>query len=111
MAIGTISTVKGADTIFGNKRVKVRDIQITAGANYTTGGVPLAASDVGLKKIDVVFPGHAKDSNGAHNVSLSYDYTNSKLQAYFSANAAANAEVGANTDLSTYTARVIFIGY
>jgi hypothetical protein len=52
MAIGTITkpTALGssADYNDANKRVRVRDVQLTSGANYTTGGETITAAAVGL---------------------------------------------------------------
>jgi hypothetical protein len=108
----TITKVTGADTTFGNKRIKTRDI--TFDSSYPTGGEALTAADVGLTKIDnVLSVGTATNSAGtlAHNVR--YDFTNSKLQA-FETGAAVDGphkEATSTADLSAYSARLTFIGH
>ncbi len=117
MALGTITrTGVGSDTIFGNKRIKIRDIQLTSGANYTTGGETVTPAMVGLRKIDqVLTDAGGKNATGTFAVPVRYDYTASKLQAYryngASAGVAFLEEVGAATDLSTFSVRATFIGY
>lgn len=112
----TIDKVTGADTVWGNKRVKVRDI--TFDSSYPTGGEALVASDVGLSKIEHVIPnGPAADSDGTggtHAVLVRYDYSTSTIQAFeggASANAAVFDEKGDTESLANYTVRVTFIGY
>lgn len=112
----TIARVSGADTTWGNKKVKVRDI--TFDSSYPTGGESLTAADVGLRKIDQVIPnGTAVDSDGTggtHAVVVVYDYSTAKLQAFeggASANAAVFDEKGSTESLANYLVRVTFVGY
>jgi hypothetical protein len=95
--------------VIGNKRVKVYDFVLGTGANYPTGGEPLAASLVGLRRIiSVKECGVAKaTSGGATARTVSYDYTNNKLQIYTTG----SAEAANNSDQSTITARLEIIGY
>lgn len=95
--------------IIGNKRVKVYDFVLGTGANYPTGGEPLAPSLVGLRRFISVKPcGSPKaTSGGATARDISYDHTNAKLQIYTTG----SAEAANNSDQSTMTARIEFVGY
>lgn len=107
MALGTVTKVDA--WVEGNKRVRVYDVVLGTGTNYPTGGEPLAPSLVGLRKITAANSlGAARaTSAGATCRTVSYDYTNSKLQIYTTASAeAANA-----SDQSAFTARIEFVGY
>lgn len=111
MALGTITKIDGyADA---NKRVRVVDVQLTSGANYTAGGESLTPAMLGLRRIT-----WAESSIGLSSTptgfQIRYDYTNQKLvvlaQAVAGA-AVALVDVTANTNLSTFTARIRFEGY
>jgi len=113
MALGTITKVTpNADFTSGNKRVRVRDIQLTSGANYTTTGAAITAPQVGLRsRIEqVAVLGPAVNAAGTASVSVAWNYTSGKLQCYFSVSTLADAEVAANADLSTYSVRIAFTG-
>ena len=125
MALGTITkpTALGsaADYTVANKRSRTRDVQITSGANYTTGGETITAASVGLRSQihQVVMDGNARTTTGgASSLALAIDYSPTdgsvKLQAYrydgASAGKAFLEEVAANVDLSTFSARLTFIG-
>lgn len=119
MAIGTLTPVKGAHYRVSNKRCRVYDVQLTAGANYTTGGETIKATDVGLRgAIDQVHVMSNPKATGGAIGALAVDYGSTagaspssvKLVAYFSTNGAADTQVSANTDLSGYTVRCVFIG-
>lgn len=110
----TLSNVSAANTVWGNKRVRVYDV--TFDNSYPTGGESLVASDVKLKKIEQVIPhGAAVDSDGSGGtqaVAVTYDHTNSKLQAFESgASGAVLPEKGNTESLANYTVRVTVIGY
>ena len=118
MAIGTITKLSpSGDYVSGNRRVRVRDVQLTAGANYTTGGEPITPASVGLsKRIEMVkCIGQGRTTTGgAATIPLSVDYTaiagNAgavKLQQYV---AATGAEQASNANLSTFSARLEFVG-
>lgn len=113
----TIAKVTGADTVFGNKKVKVRTI--TFDSSYADNGESLTASDVGLRKIEQVIPnGPFRKSDGSDAIVPSYDFTNAKLLAFDQKDPGsaggtdiAFPEVANTTDLSAYSGRVTFIGY
>jgi len=111
MAI-SVAKVTGADSVWGNKRVKVRDI--TFSGNYATGGEALVASDVDLRVIEQVIPqGVASAADLATSNSVHYDHANNKLVFYESgASGTAQAE---KTNGEAYPTgsilRATFIGY
>src|SRR4051794_33479755 len=114
MALTVAKVSPNADTVFGNKRIKIRDV--TFDNSYATGGLALTAATVGLKVIQqVLTDAGAKNAAGTSVVPIRYDYTNSKLQAYrydgASAGKAFLEEVTAAVDLSLFTARITIIGY
>lgn len=106
-----------ADTVFGNKKVKVRTV--TFSSSYATGGESLTAANVGLKRIEVAIAhGPFRKTDATDAVFGSYDHTNNKLAAYRQKDPGATGgadialpEVGSGTDLSGYSGRMIFIGY
>lgn len=117
MAIGTITPVTpSAGYADANKRVRVFDVQLTSGANYTTGGEIIAPSQVGLKmRIQQVHStGQARTTaGGAATIPVSVDFAPAgatgsvKLQQYV---AATGAEQAGNANLSTFSIRLVFIG-
>lgn len=110
MALGAISVPTGvqANTTFGNKKVRIRNIVLTTGANYTTGGETVTPSAIGLsKRIELVVGTIAPaTSGGATTRTVGFDYTNQKLQVFTTG----SAEAGSNSDQSAFTARLMFIG-
>lgn len=116
MALGTISKITpNPDSTAGNFKVRVRDVQLTSGANYTAGGETITPSQVGLRRIfQVVTDAGGKNAAGANVVPVRYDYAANKLQAYrydgASVGKAFLEEVAAGVDLSTFTARLTFFG-
>jgi hypothetical protein len=101
----SIAKVSGADTVFGNQRVKVRDI--TFDSSYPTGGESVTASDVGLKKVLYAIP-TVQAVGGTQNVAnVYYDPTNAVLKVFDET----PAEAGNGQDLSTLVVRVVFFGY
>jgi hypothetical protein len=108
LTVAAVANVK--DTVWGNKRIKTR--QVTFDSTYPTGGESLVASDFGLKTIDTVLvAGPARKSDGSNAVIASFDHTNKTLMAFWSAaSGAAPGQVSNNTDLSTYSVRVVAIG-
>lgn len=108
MALGTMTKVTAYNS--GNKRIRVWDIQLTSGANYVTGGTTITAASVGLRKIEAI-----NGSIAVHSTPTVTRYvywvlgdgaTTTKMFV-----AATTSEVAANTDVSPYTVRVMFIGY
>lgn len=109
----TLSNDKAANTVWGNKRVRVYDV--TFDSSYPTGGESLTPADVGLKKIEQVIPqGPAADSDGtggANSVDVRYDYSTQKLQAFEGGGAGAvNPEKGNTESLANYLVRITFVG-
>lgn len=105
MAGVTIAKVTGADSTWGNKRVKVRDI--TFDSSYPTGGEPLVASDVGLKNIDFAIVTIQAVGGTVNVTSVYYDTTNKKLIAYDET----PAEVADTSTLATLVVRAVFFGW
>ena len=108
----TVAKVSGADTVFGNKKVKVRDI--TFDNSYPTDGESLTAADVGLKVIQQAIPhGVAVNTAATSAVTVRYDFTNSKLLAFETGDVVSTPldEVGNTESLDTYAVRMTFIGY
>lgn len=117
MAIGTITkaapTVKNA---VGNRAMRVFDVQLTSGANYTTGGEVITPAMVGfMHRIEHVSnTGQARTTaGGAASIPLSIDFAtlvasgSIKLQQYV---AASGAEQSAAANLSTFSVRLAFFG-
>jgi len=84
---------------FGNKRVRTVDIAFDS--SYPTGGESLTASDLGLSVVDLVIP------SPKSGYVFEYDYTNSKIKAYYAdydaTSDGALIEVANTTDLSGVT--------
>lgn len=121
MALGTItkpsaSLLPAPDTSIGAKALNIRDVQLTAGANYTTGGEVITPQAVGLgRRIEtVVSIGIARaTSGGATSRSVAFDYAAIaaspgavKMQVYTTA----SAEAAGNSDQSAFSIRLGFIG-
>lgn len=91
----------------GSQRASV--YKITAVGTYTTGGLALAATDIGLRKI------HYLQAGPSAGYSFVYDYTNSKLLVYQGDNANVGAapgiEVPNTTNLAAVNTRLHAIGY
>jgi hypothetical protein len=115
MALGTITKpTPTPDHTIGNKRVRVRDVVLTGGANYTTGGETISPAAVGMKlRIEQCYStGQARTtSGGAATIPVSVDFAttpgSAKLQAYV---AASGAEQSAAANLSTFSIRLTFVG-
>lgn len=84
----------------GNLKTVYRDV--TFSASYTTGGESITPNNVGMQAIVQCVPDEAKTNNY-----FSFDYVNSKLQAFVSST---GAEVANATNLSAITVRVSFHG-
>lgn len=110
MALGAISIPTGvqANTTFGNKKIRIRSVVLTTGANYTTGGETITPSMVGLsKRIELMHGGLAPaTSGGATARTVAFDYANQKLQVFTTA----SAEAASNSDQSAFSARLMFVG-
>lgn len=112
MALGAITKPSGAsDYTDANKRVRVRDIVLTSGANYTTGGETVNASAVGLNAIFEAIPaGLALPSGGATSRSVGVIYASDSRSVKLVVHTTASAEAASNSDQSTFTVRVKFVG-
>lgn len=111
MALGAITKPSGAsDYDVGNKRVRVRDVVLSSGANYTTGGETISPSAVGLNAIFEATPlGLATTATGTTSRSVLYLYqTNGSVKQLV--HTTASAEAAGNSDQSTFTQRVRFVG-
>jgi hypothetical protein len=112
MALGTVTKVTGADTVFGNKKVRVRDVQLTSGANYTTGGETITAAQVGLRKIEQAnVLGLALPTGGATSRTIGVIYGNGQTTTKLVVHTTASAEAAGSSDQSTFTVRIQFIGF
>lgn len=111
MALGAITKPGGwSDYDVGNKRVRVRDVVLSSGANYTTGGETISPSAVGLNAIFEAAPlGNATTSTGTTSRTVVYLYqTNGSVKQLVQTTA--SAEAAGNSDQSTFTVRVRFVG-
>ena len=111
MALGTLTKVDSWRE--GNKQVRVYDVQLTSGANYTTGGETINASAVGLRAIV-----HARVNNlalpsgAATSRSVGLVFTSSNRQSVkLTVHTTASTEATAGSDQSTFIARLEFVGY
>jgi hypothetical protein len=108
----TVTKVTGANSVFGNKRVKIVDLAFTS--TYPDGGEALAASAVGLKKIDfAVFSGPALSTDRETANEVSYDFVNSKVVMFESggANAASAEKTDSEAHATGSAVRAMFVGY
>lgn len=115
MALGTLTRV--AAYVEGNRRVRIYDVQVTAGANYTVGGETITPQAVGLgRRIDMAMAdGCARTASGDGGPAVAFIYqANGSVKIVgLTSNGAAPAvldEPAANTNFSTHSVRVKFIG-
>lgn len=109
MALGTVTKIDAYTE--ANKRIKIVDVQLSAGANYTTGGETLNASAVNLRRITAVnVMGLALPSGGATSRTVGVVYT-SATAVKLVVHTTASAEAASNSDQSTFTIRLEIIGY
>lgn len=112
MALGSITKVDGY--VIGNKRVRIVDVQLSTGANWTAAGESLTPAMVGLRRIVAVNALGPARSSTPTGFQVTYDYTNQKLIALAQAVAGAAVALVAvtgNTDLSAFTVRLEIVGY
>lgn len=108
----SLTKVTGADTVFGNKRVKVRDCAFSG--NYTTGGETILPATVGLAKIDFVLSaGAALSTDLVTSNPVTYNNATGKLLQYESgASSAASIEKSSGEAYATGSSvRLVFVGY
>lgn len=109
MALGTLTKVDGWRE--GNKYVRVYDVVPTSGANYTTGGEIITAAAVGLRKIITVRVNTlALPSGAATSRSVGIVLGDGKTTTKLVVHTTASAEAASNSDQSTFTARIEFVG-
>jgi hypothetical protein len=109
MALGTISTPV-AKFVAGNRRYRTVDVQLTSGANYTTGGETITAAQAGMKfKIEHVIGGPALTTSGTTSrTAVPLYQTDGSVKLLVQTTA--SAEAASNSDQSTFTARLTFVG-
>lgn len=108
----TLSNVSTANTVWGNKRVRVYDI--TFDASYLDDGESLTPADVGLKVIEQAFGDTVFiDAGNDNGIVVRYDRAEEKLVAVWgnAGTASVMPEVTATTDISAYSGRLTFVGY
>lgn len=112
MALGTLTRVSGASSTFGNKKIRVYDVQLSAGANYTTGGETISPSAVGLKRIEQAHTsGIARaTSGGATSRTVSFDFVTTPGSVKMQVHTTASVEAANNSDQSAFSVRVTFMG-
>jgi hypothetical protein len=114
MALGTLTLIDVGT--LGSRKVRTYDVVPSSGANYTAGGEPITPALVGLRRIiTAICDGVAVTSTGAtaYSVKVLYQADGSvKLTAHRTAAAVNNSllEAAGNTDLSTYSVRITFMG-
>jgi len=91
---------------FGNAYAVIADV--TFDSSYATGGEEVKPAQLGLRNVFLV---QAGNSGG---YAFEYDYTNTKLKAYYGDNDSASdgplVEVPNATNLSAVTARIVAYG-
>lgn len=111
----TVAAIAGLERQgeLGPYRVKVSNV--TFDNSYPTGGEPLTAAQLGLTTILSVICEQGVTATRTTAITAYYDVAASKLVAYridgSPAGQAAIPEVASTTDLSTFTVRLIAIGY
>jgi hypothetical protein len=111
------TTSAGADTVWGNKKVRVRIL--TFSGNYATGGETITAASLGLKVIEQVYLNGnlavSTDLATANPVGVTIASTGASVVITQYEGAASGAAVGEKTDTEAYATgsniRATFIGY
>jgi hypothetical protein len=115
MALGTVTPRKAMGSTWANKKMRVVDVQLTSGANYTTGGETLNASACGLSRIEQAnVLGLALPSGGATSRTVGVIYSNTtgpSSSIKLVVHTTASAEAAGSSDQSTFTVRLQVIGY
>lgn len=116
----SLARITGADTTWGNKKVRIRDV--TFDNSYLATGEPVNASDFGLKKFDTLEPlGFAIPSAGttawAVTAQISANRTSALLFVHGQEPTSATAttiafpDADSTEDLSTFSVTMRAIGY
>jgi hypothetical protein len=115
MALGTITKpanigASASDYNDANKRVRVRVVQLSSGANYTTGGETITPAAVGLNVIMEAIPmGLALTTSGTTSRAVAYLFqANGSVKQLV--HTTASAEAASNSDQSTFSVLVKFVG-
>lgn len=115
-AVITVSKITGAqDTVFGNRKVKFRDITADTG-DYAADGFTLTAANFGLRTIDLVVIGSAATTgtDGATASVLGVEYeTRTQVRIHLYESGAQNAPMAEKTAeayAANFTVRVMVIG-
>lgn len=114
MALGTITKPSPSqDMAVSNKKWRTRDVQLSSGANYPTGGDTITPLAVGLsRRIEqVIYPGAIRATAAgatARSVAFAHQTDGSvKMQVYTTA----SAEAANNSDQSAFAGRFTFVGF
>lgn len=116
----TLAKIAGADTVWGNKKVKVR--VVTLDSSYLATGEPITAADFGLQKFDTLEPlGFAIPTAGttawAVTAQISSDRTSALLFVHgqdptdATDTSIAFFDADSTEDLSTFSVTMRAIGY
>jgi hypothetical protein len=118
MALGTMTLIEKYN--WGNRRVRVFDVQLTSGANYTTAGEPVTPKQAGMGRfISHVFGAGNSGAGQTTGYSVGINYTavasnpgGVRLQGFVSngASPALFNEAPSNTNLSAGSVRLAFVG-
>ena len=118
MAAAVITVTKPAatqDTVFGNKRIKFRDITADTG-DYAADGFTLTASQLGLSTIDFISVGSAATTgtDGATASLIGVEYESKKVVRFHlyesGAQNAPAAEKTAEAYAANFTVRIMAVG-
>lgn len=115
MALGTITKVnaggRSVDSAEGKVRRHLRTIQLTSGANYTTGGETVTATSVGLKHVyGVNVLGLALPTAGATSRTVGIIVAANQQSFKLLCHTTASAEAASNSDQSTFSVTLEIIG-
>lgn len=116
----TVARVAGADSVWGNQKVKVRDV--TMDSSYVQTGEPVNASDFGLKKFYTLEPlGMAIPTAGTTAWAITAQISASGTSAVLFAHGQEPTNAGTTSiafpdadsteDLSTFAVRMRAIGF
>ena len=108
MALGTLTKVD--QYTVSNKRFRVYDVQLTSGANYTTGGEQITAKSVGLNVIQEARTSGipvASDGSTSRTIGVLFQ-TDGSVK--IPVQTTASAQAASNSDQSAYTVRITFVG-
>ena len=113
MALGTLTRISNGVDRIGGRRAVTYDVQLTSGANYTTGGETITPAAVGLgRRIENVFTSGIPraTSGGATSRTVSFDFATTPGSVKMQVQTTASAEALANSDQSAFSVRLTFLG-